>query len=320
MTCLADRQYTLGDFDTIYKSIINDTNIDERTIQIINLLAQRVGAPEYQRTPVFKKRHNENRHSRRSQSSNVISNEDWQEMRNFKTTKLEKNDKGIEKEMDSLRMLLNKITSTNYHDIKNQIIVLLTKIIDSSPTEEELIKVGESIFEIGCLNKFWAKLYAELYKDLMEIFPVMNDIYKKNFATFLSLFDSIRFVSAEEDYDKFCEINKENQKRRAVSSFFVHLMTNKVVGTEKVMNIINILIQKFNNYIDQDNKYNEVDEIGGNLCILIEEGKDILEKECKFDNIFQFINTVADMDHHKYKSLTSKVVFKFMDLLDNVNC
>lgn len=317
MMCLADRQYTLDDFDKINKCIASDMIIDQGAIDIINKLAQQVGAPEYQRTPIFKKRPDGLRSHRRPQHSNVISNEDWQEMRNFKATKLEKNDEGIEKEMDSLRMLLNKITATNYDEMKSQIITLLTKIIDSSPPEEELIKVGESIFEIGCLNKFWAKLYAELYKDLMKIFPIMNEIYKKNFDSFLSLFDVIRFVSAEEDYDTFCEINKENQKRRAVSSFFVHLMTNKVLEAEKVINIINILIQKFNEYIDQENTHNEVDEIGTNLCILIEEGKDILEKECNFDDVFQFINTVADMDHRKYKSLTSKVVFKFMDLQED---
>lgn len=316
MACLADRQYTLADFNKVSQFVTSDRNIDQKTIDIINNLAQRVGAPEYQRTPIFKKRHHDNRNSRRPQRQNIITNEDWQAMRNFKTTKLEKNEEGIEKEIDSLRMLLNKITSKNYTTMKDQIIELLTKIIDSSPPEEELVKVGESIFEIGCLNKFWSKLYAELYKDLIEIFPVMSNIYKKNFESFHSLFNIIRYIPAEEDYDKFCEVNKENQKRRAISSFFVHLMTNQVLKKEKVTNLINILVDKFNTCIEKDNMQNEVDEIGENLFILIKEGKENLEDEDGFDNILEFVENVADMDHRKYSSLTSKIVFKFMDLQD----
>lgn len=316
MTCLADRQYTLDDFHKIGQSVTSDININEETIEIINNLAHRVGAPEYQRTPVFKKRHNDNNHSRRPRPQNVITNEDWQAMRNFKITKLERNEEGIEKDIDSLRMLLNKITSKNYTIMKDKIIILLTNIIGSSPPEEELLTVGESIFEIGCLNKFWSKLYAGLYKDLIEIFPVMSNIYKKNFESFNSLFNIIRFISAEEDYDKFCEVNKENQKRRAISSFFVHLMSNNVLEREKVTDLINILVDKFNTCIEQDNMQNEVDEIGENLYILIKEGKACLEKEYGFENILQFVEKVADMDHRKHSSLTSKIVFKFMDLQD----
>ena len=145
----------------------------------------------------------------------------------------------------------------------------------------------------------------------------MNSIYKKNFESFLSLFDVIRFISAEEDYDKFCEINKENQKRRAISSFFVHLMTNEVLLPEKVIHLINILIGKFNAAIDTDNMRSEVDEIGENLCILIGESKVMLEKDVCWSDIMVFVETVADMNHMEHTSLTSKVVFKFMDLSED---
>ena len=312
MTCLADRQYSLTDFQQIGSSIHSDININQASIDVINALAQRVGAPEYQRTPVFKKRH-ENRGGRRPQRT-VITNADWQEMRNFKTTTLQMNEEGIEKEIDSLRMLLNKITSTNYDEMRDNIITLLTKILDTSPPETELLKVGESIFEIGCLNKFWSKLYAQLYKDLIGIFPVMSSIYKKNFASFLSLFNEIRFISAEEDYDKFCAINKENQKRRAICSFFVHLMKNDVLAPHKVMNLIRVLMEKFTTNINLENCRNEVDEIGENLYILISESKDILSKEAEYAEIEKFVDLTANMNHKDHKSLTSKTVFKFMDL------
>ena len=60
--------------------------------------------------------------------------------------------------------------------------------------KKELEKVGESIFEIGSINKFWSELYANLYKDLIEKFPIMMEIYQNNFKTFMTLFDTIRFM------------------------------------------------------------------------------------------------------------------------------
>ena len=316
MTCLADRQYDLHAFHSIGCSIDPDAHINPEAVEMINKLALRVGAPEYQRTPTFQKRHHDHNRGRRRPQRQTITAADWQEMRNFKSQTLQKNEEGIEKEIDDLRLKLNRITATNYNELRDEIITLLQKILDSSPKEEELLKVGESIFEIGCLNKFWAKLYAELYKDLMGIFPVMNSIYKKNFETFLSLFDVIRFVPAEEDYDKFCEINKENQKRRAVSTFFVHLMRNGVLKEEKVLNIITTLKDKFTEAIETEGQRNEVDEIGENLCILISEGAEMLSAHEIWESVQEFIEAVADMKHNDHASLTSKIVFKFMDLCD----
>ena len=57
MSILADRQYTLNDFNKI-KHESNIIELDKYTIKIINKLANKVGAPNYIKTPVFKK----NRH------------------------------------------------------------------------------------------------------------------------------------------------------------------------------------------------------------------------------------------------------------------
>ena len=55
MSILADHQYTLLDFENIKnENTINE--LDSAVIQIINEIAQRVGAPGYQKTPVFKKK------------------------------------------------------------------------------------------------------------------------------------------------------------------------------------------------------------------------------------------------------------------------
>ena len=77
---LISRQYTLEVFHSIAPS---DDNISDATIEIINKLAAKVGAPTYQKTPVFSKRE----HGRRRYAKTTITAADWEEMRNFKSTK-----------------------------------------------------------------------------------------------------------------------------------------------------------------------------------------------------------------------------------------
>ena len=104
------KRYPLKYFKEREKNIENLQNIlSDKTIEIINNLAQHVGAPEYQRTPIFKK---EDKFKRRpnTQSTTI---EDWEAMRNFKPTVLAKSEEDIDKEINEIRILLNKITN-NY--------------------------------------------------------------------------------------------------------------------------------------------------------------------------------------------------------------
>jgi hypothetical protein len=314
---LADYQYTLNDFKRVSLNLDMNHDLSDETIKIVNELASLVGAPTYKRTPVFAKPIMRRERPRRNKVT--ITASDWEEMRNFKVTELKKNEDGIEKKIDDIRNLLNKITSKNYDNIKTNITDILNNIISSDVNKDELLKVGESIFEIGCMNKFWCKLYASLYKELLVSFPIMKDICTQNFNSFSELFENIRYVS-EEDYDEFCLINKENSKRRALSSFFVHLMKEGVIEASNIAEIIIKLTDKFIEYINTDNMKNQVDEICENLFILIKEGIDDIETEStleeSYDKICTFVTDVSNFKPREYKSLTSKTLFKFMDLIE----
>ena len=298
-----------------------DNILSSTVIKSINRLAALVGAPTYQRTPIFKNKNNDKNHRRERRHKQVtITADDWQEMRNFKTTTTigTKTNDGIEKQLDDLRTLFNKMTSKNYQDKQDQIKSLLQEIIETNPPELDLIKIGKSIFDIGSMNKFWSELYAKSYRGLIEVFPLMDSICQKNVNSFLELFINIRHIEAEEDYDEFCAINKENNKRRALSSFFVNLMKQTVISPDKVIKLIDILMDKFQDYITQKNKKNEVDEIVENLVVMISEGFKFIEiynKE-KAMEIKHFVSTASSMKSRDYPSLSSKTVFKFMDLDD----
>jgi len=314
---LADHQYDLRHFPQANQIDVNKF-LAQNITDIINNLASLVGAPSYQKTPVFKhvRARNNNRPPRARQ---VISTADWAEIRNFKTTELTKREDGVDKDIDELRGLLNKLTSNNYDEMEKNIMKSLTTIIDKNCKEEDLEKIGTAIFEIGSINKFWSALYAKLYKTILGKFDTMNAIYKKNFKNFLSLFDNIRYVTAEEDYDEFCKVNKENEKRRSVGSFFVHLMNNDVIEESAIFNLIKQLTETMLSFMDMENKKEEVSEFSENIVILITGGKDKLEASnfagtFGWNDCIEFIASMATKKVSNHTSLSNKVVFKFMDL------
>ena len=320
-TILENHQYSLDDYHLILKRGFA-FEISKNVIDKICKLSELVGAPTYKKTPVFKHNPPGNKQDyRKPRQRQMITADDWEAMRNFTTTKLETAKDDIDKEIEKIRGQLNKLTDKNYSEIIEIIKNILSTVLNMNPKEDELEKVGVSIFEIGSINKFWSKLYAKLYKDLIESFPIMADIYRKNFETFISVFDSIRYVKSEEDYDLFCKFNKENERRRSLSCFFVHLMKNKVINPHEIFKIITILIQKFNQIMNIEDKKEEVGEIGENLVILIRNGIEDIEEENKNNGkkIREFVSTISSTSIKSSNySLTRKTIFKFMDLDEEI--
>ena len=285
-------KYSLKDFDTICSSIIE---LDQEIINKINILAKKVGAPNYNRTPNFKKNKN-----------------NWSELRNFKNTTLEKNTEGIEAKIDDIRIRLNKLTNKNYDELSNEIINYIKQEIENDDTI--LNKVGKSIFDIGSMNIFWSKLYAKLYNDLIVDFPIMKNICNHNFNDFLHEFDNIKHVKSD-DYNELCNNNKNNEKRRALSSFFVNLSLYNIISTQDMYVLINKLIFKIKNNINEENYLFINDEIVENMCIIIKDGISLLRENDEWDNLLKCITDFSDT---KNKHLSTKSSFKFLDLLDDI--
>ena len=123
------------------------------------------------------------------------------------------------------------------------------------------------------------------------------------------------------NYDKFCEINKINEKRKALASFYINLMYNGIIPKTKIILITRNLLSQIYRFINQEDKRNVVDELTENIAILYK--KDIFENEDELrdyliDNltINQVIEKIANSKVKDYKSLTNKSLFKFMDMID----
>jgi hypothetical protein len=301
MTSLCSNKYNLNDFQKIANENIEE--LSDAIILIINNLAGKVGAPGYNKTPIFDKRKKNKKY------------DNWSNIRNFKNTILEKNTEGIEAQIDDIRIRLNKLTSNNYDSLSIEIVDYIKKEIATN--NDILNYVGKSIFEVGSMNSFWSKIYAKLFNDLIIAFPIMKDICLTNFKKFLKLFDDIQFVDiTNNNYDEFCENNKKNEKRRSMSSFFIHLMHFDIISTNLMYTLINDLIDKID-YNDTQEEITINEEIIENLCILIKNGLETLKSsdEEKWETLIEQIENYAN---NKQIHISKKSVFKCLDLLDEI--
>jgi hypothetical protein len=285
-----------------YNSIERNGNLDEingNTILLINNLAKRVGAPTYQKTPIFKKKH---KHNKKGDISN------WNEIRNFKITRLEKKQDDANIIIDKIRSNLNKLTTDSYDTIKMEIIDLINNDVED---KDMLKKVVTCIFDIGKTNFFWSKIYAKLYKDLSDKYN-LSDVYHVDINTYTELFKEIKYVDPETDYNEFCVYNKINEERKAFSKFLTFIMIEKLIDYNIIKEIVLELLNKFELYLDNKEKIHELDEVINNILIFATYDKGNL-CELKLNNK---IESISNMDARKYKGLTQKTVFKCCDFVD----
>lgn len=278
----------------------NVEEIDEKTISLINNLAKRVGAPNYQKTPIFKKRVKYNKKNELNE---------WNDLRNFKITRLEKKVNDTDIIVDKIRSNLNKLTKDNYELIKTEIIDLINN--DVNTNKEMLKEVVTCIFDIGKTNFFWSDIYAKLYKDLSDKFH-LNEIYKVDINTYTELFKDIEYVDPDDDYNSFCKNNKINENRKAFSKFLTFIMIEGLIEVSIVKNIVVDLLSKFNTFLNDKNKVHELDEVIANILIF-----------ATFDNGYLYeltlnnkIEEISNMNSKAYPGLTQKIVFKCCDFVD----
>lgn len=319
-------KYSLKDFTDIAFNGFN-FEISPAVIDVISKLAQEVGSPDYVKTPVFKKRENPMKMDQPVLSSRERDfgykkkrgprDVDYELVRSFQTTKLESKI-GLDAHIDAIRSNLNKMTDKNYIDIRNKVTDIIDIILKDTANSDDITRVSLVIFEIASTNRFFSKMYAELYADLIGKYDILRFVFEDSLSRFMDLFDTIEYVESTVDYDMFCKNNKDNERRKSLSAFFVNLMINNIISKDIIIDLTRNLLVQFKLYIVEENKKNEVDELAENIGILYKKS---LYDGMTYElidgmTINETIQSIASSKIKDYKSLTNKAVFKFMDLID----
>jgi hypothetical protein len=170
---------------------------------------------------------------------------------------------------------------------------------------------------VASSNSFYSSLYAKLYKELMEHYDFMKEIFDNNLQTYTDLFDIINYCNPDEDYSKFCEYNKENDTRKATSKFYINLMKEEVLEKDIIMELIIKFQARLNKYISKNDKGSEVEELSENISIMVLNGYDVIKNEEDWYLIYENITSMSKLNAKDYPSISNKIIFKHMDLLES---
>lgn len=258
---------------------------------------------------------------RKGNKNMEVTSDDWESIRTFQPTKMAVKS-GFDETLDKIRLHLNKITDKTFIDIREKIIDLIRTIPEEYKTDENIAKLSQSVYDISSTNKFYSKLFADLYAELLTEFPFLKSVFDKAFSLYEEQFNHIEYVDADTNYDQFCEMNKLNERRRANTQFYVNLGLNGFISPLSIARILKHLVQLILDMVKLPNKKNEVDEITENIALLYNTDLlDVAEDDSQYSDDELYINemeipeVLTIFTNTKFPSLSNKSTFKYMDIL-----
>lgn len=300
---------------TLPETILQVLQVLENDLQITNVDS----AEPHKKTEDAKPRRPNDHRNYRNQKTKEVTSDDWELIRSFKSTKIEKKE-GVEKNINHIRVLLNKISNKNYDTQKIVLLDSIAECIQESGSPEDIEKINQAIFDIVSTNKFFSEIYAQLYKELMERFPVFGDILQKYIQVYKRSIDEIHFVDPNKDYDGFCSYTKINDHRRAMTLFMVNMFKNGMLQQETVTDMLQHFLNRTLEYMDSENRSNELEEITENVFLIISNIQTQMGGNETWNTVLlPIIIRISQMKFKDHVSLTNRVIFKYMDIIDSID-
>ena len=309
----SDFVYDINVFHELTRDGFNYT-LDDNVIQIINRIATKVGAPSYVKTPIFQKKHNKNKKKKHVSKPRELTDEEWETFRSFEKTTYHKDMEGINRVISDIYGLLNKLTDSNYIDIRDEIKENINQVIEDV-SHDDMTKVSKHIFMVASSNKFYSNLYAKLYKELSEVYTSLKTTFKETYDEMRTILDNLECCD-ETNYEKFCEINKNNEKRKALVSFIVNCMNEELVDMNNVYLLLDHFVVMFNEKMKEENNVTICEELSEIIYIMVVEGFKNLVTHDEFNSLWETLTELSETSTRSQPSLTNKSVFKLMDLIE----
>ncbi len=261
---------------------------------------------------------------KRGNKAMEISCDEWESIRTFQTTKIEQKT-GIEADINEIRLYLNKLTDKTFLDMREKIIDKINTICSVSSEKDCDVKLGTMIYEICSTNKFYSKIFADLFAELATKYIWLNDVFREKSANIMSQYNDIEYVDSDKDYNGFCEMNKKNERRRAITTFYFNLALNGFIYKKTIVHLLKDILTSVVGMINVVDKKNEVDELTEIVGILfnkemiedIDDDASDPEEYYVYDlSILETVGSLAQKKAKDCQSLSNKAIFKYMDLVE----
>jgi hypothetical protein len=332
MTC-PDITYSLEEWQSI-SSTEPPASLPQSAVNLINELAALVGAPTYVRTPVFTRESARGGGGcgggggggiptsrcaggrRRGNRPKQLSDDDWEAMRSFEsTTKVVR--EGPEVFVDQIRKAINKLSDANFTTQLTEIVVQFSNG-EEECDEETLARGVDMIITMGTARLFYVELYARLVSRLCVRLPSLFTGRVSHLTeAFMALCDSIRTCNPNEDYDLFCKINEENERRRALGAFLMELVTAGAYEVDDVVEVLVDVQSRIAGSISTEGETYKSEELTEVLYEMLKHRGASFDDDCDcWDEITSRVGAVCAMKVRDCPGLSNKALFKCMDIRD----
>lgn len=293
-------KYNLDDFNNVKDSGFN-FELPSNTLTIISQISELVGDASYIKTPVFKKKSK------------------MKKIEPYKSTLIKK-DTIFDKEITNIKECINKLTELNYEKIVTLICNSLDVLIEN---QEQINEISNFIFERSSTNSCFVKVYAKLYAYLMGNYEIFEKVLEKTFPEYTKLFDIDDYetlkMDANNNYEGFCKLMRENEERRSLSRFISCMLLQEVIDEKFIIDIINTLFKKLFALVNLDENEGiqiTCDVICDNIKIFILETDNIIIKSSEWSKIKKELDKAMLLDTTNTKSFQKKSKFKLYDIRD----
>jgi hypothetical protein len=302
--------YNLQDYinikNTNYSCILNDTVLNT-ILELENTIV----------TPDIK------RHVIEKTNRKKVPDMNWEQVRNFKTTKLVISENNVDKAINEIRISLNKLSSKNIEKYELAIEETINKLLEITENkEQDLLRISNMIFEIASTNKIYSLMYACLYKNLLKKFPFLKQSLDKYLIDYRNNIKNLEYVNPDTDYNGYCIYNKNNDMRKASALFIINLLSIDIIDLDEVLDIIKFLQNLLIEYCQLENKKSEVEEIIENIFIITTNKISRLTECEEWESIIKpNIKNISNLKKEKtgkYPSITSRANFRCLDIIEAI--
>lgn len=284
-----------------------DYTLPEIVKNIINRLSEKVGSPDYIKTPIFKKRKDFGQ-------QNQDDGNDWASIRSFnKTVVVEDERSENDVVISEIKKQLNKLTNDNYEVIRDKIFEIL---YNHDVNDKCMGEINEIIFTISSGNSFFANVYARFMKDMIVKYESMRKVFESHLDGVMTRFDNVRCGNPDENYDEFCKINRENDERRALVGFFVQLCIIDMVPVDRIVDIFYKLYDVIDKERTTNKSMNKIEEVITTIFGLVSGSMSFIKNHEKYSDIVEKVTTIANINKKANPGLSNKSIFKMLDLVD----
>jgi hypothetical protein len=154
----------------------------------------------------------------------------------------------------------------------------------------------------------------------MEKYPILKVMFDNKFTNYITMFNKIEQKDPQiTDYNHFCTISQINQKRRVFSLFIIEIYKKyKLIEINSIVNIIISLQADLLYSINWNNESSKCEEISENILLFISNICSHLLKHKSWKTIEDNIISVKNSSVKDVMSMTNKIKFKHMDMLDSI--